>query len=141
MCVLTLKLVKRLDRSTPPNTGPHDLSRKNTGLRSDDRSAFHASMIAESDLAADNAVIFDYCAAGDPRLRGDDASLADLYVVPDLNKIVDLRTRADPRFAKRSAINARVCADLDIVFDYDCSDLGKLNILPSYLRRGGSRFG
>ena len=49
--------------------------------------------------------------------------LADAAVVPDLHEIVDLRAGADARAARLRAVDARVRADLDVVFEHHVSDL------------------
>ena len=49
--------------------------------------------------------------------------LADLRVMANLHEIVDFRALADDCFAKTSAINGRIGADLDIVADLDDADL------------------
>jgi len=87
------------------------------------------SVIAESYLTSDNAIIFDNGAAGDPGLGSDDASLADLHVVSYLHEVVDLRSFTDPGLAESSAIDACVRSDLNVVFNNDRSDLRELVVL------------
>src|SRR5947208_2024883 len=85
-------------------------------------------MVAHSYLSADNAVIFDNGAARDACLRGDDHTFADLNVVCDLHEVVDLSAFADARLAECSAVNAGICADLNIVLDNNGADLRKFNV-------------
>src|SRR5262245_24559162 len=85
-------------------------------------------MIAHTNLASDNAVVLDDCAAGDACLRSDDNSFSDLDVVRYLHKVIDLCSFADSRFAKGTAINTSVRSDLDIVLDNNRADLRELVI-------------
>ncbi len=88
-------------------------------------------MVAHSDLSADNAVVFDYRAAGNSGLRSNHDALADLDVMSDLDEIIDFRSRADARFAERAAVDAGICADFDPVFDNDRADLRKFYVTVS----------
>src|SRR4029079_12221332 len=118
----------RLNRRSPPNAGTDDLSGQNSGLRTDDRAALHAGVIAETDLSANDEIILDHRTAGNTGLRRDDDALADLDVVGDLDEVVDLCTFADAGLAQSSAIYARICSYLDVVLDDDGADLRKFYI-------------
>ena len=83
-------------------------------------------MVAEADLAAYDRVRLDDCAARNARLRRDDDALADPHVVADLHEVVKLRPAPDSRLAQSAAVNTRVRADLNVVFDDDRSDLREL---------------
>ena len=82
-------------------------------------------MIAETHLAADDAIIFDRDAAADPGLRGNHHACADIAVVSDMDHIVQLGSFSNPSATERAAIDSRVGAQLDVVFDDDRADLRK----------------
>src|SRR5678815_3212307 len=85
-------------------------------------------MVSKADLTAHHRVILDHHAATAPRLRREHDALANVAVVTHVNHIVELRTTPDARATQRSAVNARVRADLDVVFDHNRADLRKLLI-------------
>ena len=62
-------------------------------------------------------------AAGDADLRGDEALAADAHVVGDLDEIIDLGAPPDHRLAEAGAVEGRVGADLDVVFEDHVADL------------------
>lgn len=90
-------------------------------------------MIANADLPTHDHVVFDGNAAGKAGLRGDHDVFADLDVVANVHQVVNLRAAADARLIQRTAIDGRVGADFDIVFDYQPSDLWRL-LIASTLR-------
>src|SRR5215207_6940994 len=126
MSVLTLVLIKRLDGCPPPHPGTDDLTRQHAGLRSDHRSTLYVGVIAKSHLAADHAVVLDYGAARDTRLRSDHTTFSYLNVMTDLYKVIYFSACADSRFAKRPAVDTRVRTDLDIIFEDSGPNLGEL---------------
>ncbi len=85
-------------------------------------------MIAEADLTADDAVIFNSDAATDAGLGSDHYPFPYVTVVSDMNHVVDLRAAANARPAKSCAIYTSVRPQFDVVFDCHSPDLGKLVI-------------
>src|SRR5262249_53543237 len=59
----------------------------------------------DADLAGQHHVVAQDGATRDAHLRDDDAILPDLHVVRDLDQVVDLAARADPRGAGRGAVD------------------------------------
>jgi hypothetical protein len=96
-------------------------------LRPYGRAIADGYVIDDSDLPGQGYSPANPGAPGDTRLRGYDAVLADRYIVSDLNQIVDFRSPADNRTPKRSPIDRRVGADLDVVFDLHSSYLRNLD--------------
>src|SRR6185369_763039 len=76
--------------------------------------------------AADDDVVFDDDAARESRLRCNDYVLADLTVMPDVHKIVDLRSSPDAGCLEGATIDGGIGANLDIILDFEPSDLRKL---------------
>ena len=85
-------------------------------------------MIAKTNLAADDAVIFDRDTAANPGLRGNHYALSDVAVVSDMDHVVELRSFTNSRTTERATIDSRVRAQLDVVFDNYCANLRKLMI-------------
>src|SRR6476659_9828968 len=74
-------------------------------------------MPADAHLPADDHVVFDVRAAGNPDLRGEQHVAPDGDAVSDLHQVVDLGAGLDTRFAHGGTIDGRVRAELDVVFD------------------------
>ena len=129
MGVLAFVFFEGLDGGAPPDAGADYFAGEDAGLGADDGAAFYRDVITEADLAADDAIVFDRDAAGDTGLGSDDAAFAYRYVVADLDEVVDLCAFADAGLAERSAINAGVRSDLDIVFDDDGADLREFDVV------------
>src|SRR5581483_12332699 len=87
----------------------------------------------EPGLSRGDDVIAELGRSRDADLRNDDAVLSDAHVVSDLHEVIDLRSLSDHRFAERSAIDARVRADLDVVFDAHDADLRNLAMTAAHL--------
>ena len=102
-------------------------------MSAEDGPVFDADMIGDADLPADDYVVFNDRAAGKAGLRGDDDVLADLDVVTNMDQVVDLCPSANASFVKSAAVNGRVCANVDVVFDYQPADLRELLVAAGLL--------
>src|SRR5687768_17263416 len=80
-------------------------------------------LTADADLPADHATLTDDRAAGDARLPRHDGMCTDMYVVRDVNLVVELHAVADHRVFDRTAIDRRFRADLDVVAYTHAADL------------------
>src|ERR1700741_3585618 len=105
MGVQTLVLVQRLNRNSPPHTGPHNFSWQHAGFRSNHGATLHMNVIAKAYLPADHTIIFNRDAAADSGLRRNQDPLADVAVMADVNHVVELRPPANSRAAQGSAID------------------------------------
>src|SRR5262249_29566490 len=90
------------------------------------RAGFDARFVADSHLAADHCVIFNDDSTGQSGLSRDYNVTADAAVVPDVDHVVELHAVRDFCHAQSYAVDAGVCADLDIVPDGDGANLRKL---------------
>lgn len=126
MSIQPFIFVKRLNRYSPPNTRADNLPRQNARLRSNHCAALDENVIAEPNLAADDAIIFDGDAAADSGLRGNHHALSDVAVVSHMDHVVELRSFTNSRTTERATIDSRVRTQLDVVFDNDCANLRKL---------------
>src|SRR5438067_2828405 len=95
MSIQSFVLIEWLNRNAPPHSRSHNFPGEDACFRSDHGAAQHANVIAEANLTADHAIIFDGNAAADPRLRGDHHALANVAVVTDVHHVVELGSFAD----------------------------------------------
>jgi hypothetical protein len=105
-----------------PRTGadegafPDSQMTRRTGLSHDDRSATHDR------------------APGKTRLGHDQGVFANIAVMSDLDEIVDLRAASNPGLVQGRAIDGRVRADFDIVFDDDATTLSHRDGTTGFVR-------
>ena len=90
-------------------------------------------MFADANLSAKHDIFFYRNTAGKACLGGDYHIFSDLAVVANVNQIIDFRASPDAGCVEGSAVDGGVGADLDIVFDFQTSDLRKLFITASRL--------
>src|SRR5437016_6080475 len=128
MRVQTFVFIERLNRNSPPHAGTDNLPRQNARLRAYHRPALHTDVVAESDLTANHAVVFNRHAAADSGLRRDHHPLSNVAVMTDMNHIIEFRAASDSRSSQRAAIDAGVRAQLNIIFNDDRADLWKVVI-------------
>ena len=74
-------------------------------------------------LGGDGDVIAEFGAAGEAALGDDEAVGADDDVVGDLDEVVDFGALTDDGFAEAGAVDGGVCADFDVVVDFNDADL------------------
>jgi hypothetical protein len=81
-------------------------------------------MSIQASLSSDLDEILKDGRTRDAGLADEDATPAENNVVSDLYEIIDARTGADHRVSRRSSINRRIGANLDIVFENHPTKLG-----------------
>src|SRR2546421_7941726 len=106
MSIQSFVFVERLNRYSPPYAGADNLPGQNTCFRSNHRAALHENVIAETNLAADEAVIFDGDTAANPGLRGNHYALSDVAVVSHMDHVVELRSFPNSRTTERATIDS-----------------------------------
>jgi hypothetical protein len=115
----------RSRRITRPRFTRRDIP-EHAGLAGDFCACSDCDVTAKPRLSRKHAAISNIRRAGDANLRHDEAQLSYFDVVSYLNKIVDLRSRADDRVIDAAAINGSVSADLDVVPDYASTNMRNL---------------
>jgi len=95
-------------------------------LCGDDGVVADLEMTGDADLAGEQNAFADMRRTGETGLRTNERVLIDGARMSDLYEVVDLSAAFDARFADRGAIDGRVCADLDIVFEHDATGLRNL---------------
>src|SRR3990167_5694509 len=74
----------------------------------------------------EHAMLADLGAAGNTHAGGHGGVIANLYVVSDLDLVIELHTVTDHGIGQGSAIHSSVHTDLHIVADQYATDLGNL---------------
>src|SRR5882724_7969761 len=97
MSIQPFVFVERLNRYSPPHTRTDNLPRQNASFRSNHRAPLDKNVIAKTNLAANDAVIFNGDATADPGLRGNHDSLADVAVVSHMDHVIELGPFSNPR--------------------------------------------
>src|SRR6266568_7080247 len=128
MRVQAFVFIERLNRNSPPYAGTNNLPRQNARLRADHRATLHTDVIAEPDLPANHAIIFNRHAAADAGLCCNHHPLSNVAVMTDVDHIIQFCSFANACAPQRPAIDARVRAQFDVVFDNDRADLRKFVI-------------
>src|SRR5581483_4629039 len=77
-------------------------------------------MIPDPNLSPDDDVIFRDRAAGKTGLRRHHHVLPDPHVMSHMHQVVELRAPPDHGGIKRSAVDGRIGADLDVIADLEC---------------------
>src|SRR5258706_12030560 len=80
-------------------------------------------MAGQTHLPAQNDVVAQLRAPGDPRLRYDQTMLSDDHIVRYLDQVVDLGAFPDDGWPQRPAINRHVRSDLNVVANDDVANL------------------
>src|SRR5262249_23069001 len=119
-------------RSSPEN---HTLAANylvgwDAALGSQDGAFLDAHMVGNAHLATKNRTLLDDGAARNAGLRGDHDIFADFNVVTDVYQVIDFRAPPNNGYIECAAINRRVGPDLDVIFDFKTSNLGKREITP-----------
>ncbi len=111
---------RRVSRDRAPGWDVSDDSR----LGGDAGAPRHRQVSSQASLASQQYVILDRRAAPDPDLSHDHAAGADSNVVPDLDQIVDLRSRAHHRVVQHPSVDGGVGTHLHIALDDATADMG-----------------
>ena len=125
--------VRERGRTGDERAGLHRLQHR--ALRADDDLVADRDVPGHATLPRHHHVVADRRAAGDADLRREQHAAADRHAVRDVHQVVDLRAGADARLADRRAIDRRVRADLDVVFDHDVAVLRDLEVRAVLLPR------
>lgn len=65
--------------------------------------------------------------SGNPCISADKTTLSHLNIVSDLDEVVNFSAIPDDGATKRGPINGAICANLNIIFDHNISDLRNLS--------------
>src|SRR5690348_1755907 len=98
----------------------------NAGLPDGDDTPSDREMTADTNLAAEHDVVIDLRAACDADLGRHQHVAANHHAVRDLDEVVDLGSRLDPRLPHGRSIDRRIGTKLHVVFDDDRGDLRNL---------------
>src|SRR5262249_55245319 len=128
-CLLLEELFERPDGSSPEDLPAANVfAIENPALASDDCVGIQPRVFADADLAADDRLLSHRRAAGNSGLRCNDSVLSDLDVVGDLNQVVELDAATDHGGFQRTAVDAGVGSDFDVIFNNNAADLRKFHV-------------
>src|SRR5215469_13564450 len=97
----------------------------NTTLGAQNGACLDPHVIGNSNLPADDHLVLDHGAAGDPGLCSDHDILTNVDVVSHMHEVINFRSAADASYVQGATIYGRVRADLDVIFDLQASNLGE----------------
>src|SRR5579884_3505353 len=120
-------LAQRTRRSTPNRlTCVNSLRTQDACARTNYSSRGDPGLLSSAHLSSDDCVVFDNDAACESGLGRDYDMLTDLTIVGNVYKVIQLGTGTDHRHSQCGAVDAAVCAYLNIVFDSHRAHLRKL---------------
>src|SRR5581483_11966975 len=99
---------------------------KHAALSAQHHPFFNAGMLPDAYLPAQHDILFNGNTSGKAGLSGNHDIFSDITVVSDVHQVVDLRSSSDASCIQRSTVDSRVRANLDVVFDFEASNLRKL---------------
>ena len=118
---LSFRLTIRLGRVTEPFFAIRDIMH-NAGLRGDGHAIADLQVACQSDLACQNDIISQFCAARNAGLRHNQTMLPNADVVRDLNQVVYLGSFPNYCWAERSTIDCHVGPNLNIFANNHVAD-------------------
>src|SRR5581483_1393690 len=127
-------LTNRPGRSTPEDhafTANH-LVRWYAALCAQDSATFNANMVRNPDLPSDDNSFFKDGTAREAGLSRDYDVLANLYIVADVNQIIDFRASRNASYVQRAAIEGTVGANFDVVLDLESAYLREFVVAPCF---------
>ena len=101
---------------------------EDAGLAAEDDAGTDVDVVADAHLAGEDCAVANRARAGDAGAHDEDGVFADVAVVADVDEVVELCAAADAGFSERAAVDGGVGADLDVVFNDQCSLLRELRV-------------
>ena len=92
-------------------------------LASEDSVVTDGDMAIHAGLSGHDDVVTDFGAAGDADLRAEEIVLADLDIMSQVAKVIDLGAAADDGVIHRTVVNGGAGADLDVISDDSAAEL------------------
>ncbi len=133
------ELLQRPHRRAPQDFSTADvLSVKDSALSSDNCIGIEPRVFSNPDLPSQDRVRTDGRTPGNSRLGCDNSVFADFHVVRDLDEIIQFRAAPHNRGFQRTAVDAGVRSDFDIVFDDHAANLRELDVAVPILHKAES---
>lgn len=98
-------------------------------LASEDSIVTDGDMTIHAGLSGHDDVIADLGAAGDADLRAEEIVLADLDIMSQMTKIIDLGAAADDGVIHRTVVDGGAGADLDVISDDSAAELANVMVV------------
>ena len=98
-------------------------------LASEDSVVTDGDMSIHAGLSGHDDVVADLGAAGDADLRAEEIVLADLDIMSQMAKVIDLGAAADDGVIHRTVVDGGAGADLDVVSDDSTAELANVMVV------------
>lgn len=98
-------------------------------LASEDSVVTDGDMSIHAGLSGHDDVIADLGAAGDADLRAEEIVLADLDIMSQMAKVIDLGAAADDGVIHRTVVDGGAGTDLDVVSDDSAAELANVMVV------------
>lgn len=97
------------------------------GIVTDGDMAIHAGLSGHDDVVA------DFGAAGDADLRAEEIVLADLDIMSQVTKVIDLGAAADDGVIHRTVVDGGAGTDLDVISDDSAAQLADVMVVTLFI--------
>ncbi len=101
----------------------------NTGLASEDSVVTDGDMTIHAGLSGHDDMIADFGTAGDADLRAEEIVLADLDIMSQMAKVIDLSAAADDGVIHRTVVDGGAGTDLDVISDDSAAELANVMVV------------
>ena len=138
-----LRQVRECSLDSPPlGVGPRRITQvgawcfdgaDDTCLASEDSIVTDGDMAIHAGLSGHDDVIADLGAAGDTDLRAEEIVLADLDIMSQMAKVIDLGAAADDGVIHRTVVDGGAGADLDVVSDDSAAKLANVMVMALFI--------
>lgn len=138
-----LRQVRECSLDSPPlGVGPRRIAQvgawcfdgaDDTCLASEDSIVTDGDMAIHAGLSGHDDVIADLGAAGDTDLRAEEIVLADLDIMSQMAKVIDLGAAADDGVIHRAIVDGGAGADLDVVSDDSAAKLANVMVMALFI--------
>lgn len=138
-----LRQVRECNLDSPPlGVGPRRIAQvgawcfdgaDDTCLASEDSIVTDGDMAIHAGLSGHDDVIADLGAAGDTDLRAEEIVLADLDIMSQMAKVIDLGAAADDGVIHRTVVDGGAGADLDVVSDDSAAKLANVMVMALFI--------
>lgn len=102
-------------------------------LASEDSVVTDGDMAIHAGLSGHDDMIPDLGAAGDANLRAEEIVLADLDIMSQMAKIIDLGAAADDGVIHRTVVDGGAGTDLDVVSDDSAAELANVMVVTLFI--------
>lgn len=128
--------------SSPLGVGPRRIAEVGTWgldgaddacLASEDGIVTDGDMAIHAGLSGHDDVVANFGASGDADLRAEEIVLADLDIVSQMTKVIDLGAAADDGVIHRTVVDGGAGTDLDVISDDSAAELADVMVVTLFI--------